>query len=111
MAIRAAAVFLALVPFVAAHAASPWRVWSKSDGLTESWVFGLTPDSQGRILVKHGDVPTMSVLDGYQIALIPSQHGYGRVLSSPANELWTFDAEGILVYDASGWHKYPDSEI
>jgi len=82
----------------------------------ESWVFGLTFDTEGHVVVKHGEVPSESLLDGYRINTIPSKHSYGRLLSPPrtgaiANQLWTFDTEGILIHDASGWHKYPDSEI
>jgi diguanylate cyclase (GGDEF)-like protein len=84
--------------------------------LTESWVFGLTSDVQGHVVVKHGEVPTESAMDGYRINGIPSQHAYGRFLSpqpigAAENELWSFDTEGILVHDSSGWRKYPDREI
>ncbi|HEX4279104.1 MAG TPA: EAL domain-containing protein [Bryobacteraceae bacterium] len=99
---------LTLLP---ARAASPWRFWTKSDGLKESVAFGLTSDSDGRIIVKAGDVSVLSILDGYQISEIPSPHAYGRVLPSPDHKLWTFDAKGIDVYDNGGWHAYPDNEI
>src|SRR6266567_1286236 len=105
------AILLTMFLVLPAGAASPWRFWEKADGLMESWVFGLTLDSQGRVVVKHGEVPSESVLDGYQVTGIPSQHAYGKLLSSPEKQLWTFDAEGILVHDAFGWHKYPVSEI
>ena len=105
------ALALALTFGVPAHSGSLWRVWSKADGLTESWIFGLSLDSQGRVLAKHGDVALESVLDGYQIGGIPAQHAFGRFLAPGEKELWSFDAEGVLVYDASGWHKYPDPEI
>src|ERR1019366_8573075 len=108
---RLPALFLALAIGVPAHAGSLWRVWSKADGLTESWTFGLSLDSRGRVVAKHGDVALESVLDGYQIDGIPAQHAFGRFLAPGEKELWSFDAEGVLVYDASGWHKYPDPEI
>jgi hypothetical protein len=105
------ALFLILAVGLPAHAGSPWRSWSKADGLAESWTFGLSLDGEGRVVAKHGDVATESVLDGYQITGIPSRHAFGRFLASPEKELWSFDAEGILIYDASGWHKYPVAEI
>jgi diguanylate cyclase (GGDEF)-like protein len=105
------ALFLALAIGFPAHAGSPWRSWSKADGLAESWTFGLSLDSEGRVMAKHGDVATESVLDGYQITGIPSQHAFGRLRASPEKEIWSFDAEGILIYDTSGWHKYPVPEI
>jgi len=103
--------FLALVLAVPAYPASPWRFWNKADGLAESWTFGLTLDSEGRVVAKHGDVATESVLDGYQIGGMPSLHAFGRLLPSREKELWTFDTEGILIHDAGGWRKYPDPEI
>src|SRR5580692_456308 len=98
---------LLLTALLPARAASPWRFWTKADGLSESVAFGLTADDAGRIVVKGGDVP-VNVLDGYQITQIPSPRAYGRMLASSNQELWTFDAKGINIHDASGWHTYPD---
>jgi len=102
---------LALTVLLPAYAASPWRFWTKADGLGESVAFGLTADDTGRIVIKGGDVPSINVLDGYQITDIPSPHVYGRMLASSRQELWTFDAKGIEIHDTSGWHAYPDSDI
>jgi diguanylate cyclase (GGDEF)-like protein len=101
---------LALSVLLPARAASPWRFWTKADGLSESVAFGLTADAAGRIVIKGGDVP-VNVLDGYQVTHIPSPHAYGRMLPSPRQELWTFDTKGINIHDASGWHSYPDTDI
>jgi diguanylate cyclase (GGDEF)-like protein len=115
--VRVGGILLMLVLVSPAHSASPWRYWNKADGLMESWVFGLTSDAEGHVVVKHGEVPSETLLDGYRINTIPSNHSYGRLLSPPQRngaaegELWTFDTEGILIHDASGWHKYPDSDI
>jgi hypothetical protein len=97
--------------FLPARAASPWRFWTKADGLSESVAFGLTADDTGRIVIKGGNVPSVNILDGYQISDVPSPHVYGRMLASSRQELWTFDATGIKIHDASGWHSYPDSDI
>src|SRR6266567_2833718 len=108
---------MALLFVQGVHAASSWRFWSKADGLAESWVFGLSAGIDGRVVAKHGDVPSDTELDGYQVTGVPSRHGYGRLRSArgsefaPAKELWTFDTEGILILDRFGWHKYPDSDI
>lgn len=104
-------VCLLLAPIAPAEGASSWRFWTKADGLMESVVFGLTADSAGHILVKSGDVPNISILDGYQITQLPSPHTYGRFLNSPEREIWTFDTKGIEVHDAFGWHKYLDGDI
>lgn len=94
-----------------AEGASSWRIWTKADGLMESVVFGLTADSAGHILVKSGDVPSISILDGYQVTQLPSPHTYGRFLNSPEKEIWSFDTKGIEIHDAFGWHKYLDGDI
>ena len=88
-------VFLAIVSLSPLCAASSWRFWTKADGLTESWTSGLSRDSNGRVVVKHGDVNSATVLDGYQITKIPSRTAFGRLLVSGKGEVWTFDEEGI----------------
>ena len=103
--------FLTVVALSPLSAGTPWRFWTKADGLAESWTSGLSRDSSGRVLVKHGDVSTATVLDGYQVTATPSRRAFGRLLMSEKGELWTFDTDGILIYDASGWRKYPDPEI
>ncbi|HEY3826446.1 MAG TPA: hypothetical protein VGL82_17900, partial [Bryobacteraceae bacterium] len=102
-----------LFPFAgfSAGAPSPWRIWNKADGMPESWTFGLTLNAEGGVVVKHGDVATESILDGYRITGIPSQRAFGLFPGSNEHDLWTFDPEGILIYDSAGWHKYPVREI
>lgn len=102
---------LALAVALPAPAASSWRLWTKADGLPESVIFGLTSAGPGHLVVKLGEVPNIDMFDGYQMSAIPSPHVFGRFLGSPDNELWTFDAEGIKIRDASGWHSYPDADI
>jgi signal transduction histidine kinase/CheY-like chemotaxis protein len=104
-------VFLAIVSWSPLYGASSWRFWTKEDGLAESWTFGLSRDSSGRVVVKHGDVATESVLDGYRVTRIPARPAFGRFLGSGNGELWTFDADGILIYSGSEWRKYRDREI
>src|SRR5580698_7682097 len=108
---RFPALLLVLASESPAFAGSPWRFWNKSDGLAESWTMGLSLDGVGRVVVKQGDVATESVLDGYQVTGIPNRHAFGRFLGSRRKELWSFDTEGILIYDATGWHKYAVPEI
>src|SRR5437879_2276525 len=98
MPIRLCGILLTLLLASRAHSASPWRYWNKADGLMESWVFVLTSDAEGHVVVQHGEVLSESLLDGYQINGIPSQRAYGRFLSPQHSgvaekELWTFDTE------------------
>jgi diguanylate cyclase (GGDEF)-like protein len=102
---------LSVASVATARAASDWRFWNKSDGFAESVVFGLTSDGTGRLLVKYGAVPRITVLDGYQVSHVPSPYVYGRLFNSPDKSLWSWDAEGIVIRDNSGWHKRPDPEI
>ncbi|HTA47026.1 MAG TPA: EAL domain-containing protein [Bryobacteraceae bacterium] len=101
-----------------AQTASPWRYWKNVDGLKESHVFGLTAGPAGSIIVKYGTSPYLSVLDGYRISDISSPELYGRVLTAPGdpsalleNDLWSFDAKGIVTHGAAGWKTFPDDDI
>jgi diguanylate cyclase (GGDEF)-like protein len=111
--LRAALALVALFPVMGRSAGAPsvWRVWNKADGLAESWTFGLTMNADGGVVVKHGDVATESVIDGFRVAGIPGQKVFGLFPASSDHELWSFDPEGILIYDSAGWHKYPVPEI
>jgi hypothetical protein len=94
-----------------AQAASPWRFWTKSDGLRQTVVFGLTVNSSGQVLIKSSDA-AVDLLDGYIASDLVSTPAYGRLLISPDDKaVWSFSATGIKVHDASGMHDYPDSEI
>src|SRR4051794_40068936 len=59
-----AALLLGLCMAGVGAAASPWRFWSSAEGLTESYSTVLARDREGRILVRHGNVATMTELDG-----------------------------------------------
>jgi diguanylate cyclase (GGDEF)-like protein len=101
----------ALLSPTPARAASPWRFWTKADGLKQTNVFGVTADGAGHVLIKSSDASVAS-FDGYQIVPRMTTPGYDRLLvSSNDNEVWTFDAAGIAVHDASGLHEYPDRDI
>jgi diguanylate cyclase (GGDEF)-like protein len=101
---------LALVPTVA-ESASPWRFWNSTDGLTESYVTSITPDQSGRLIVKHGNVPFLNVLDGYGTVSIPDSHALGRVIPNPDGTLWSLNRAGIEIYEAGRWKTYPVPEI
>ncbi len=108
---RIATIVIAMPLLLApAEAASPWRFWTKADGLKQSVVSGVTADKTGKILVKFPDF-SVEAFDGYQIAPVSKKSGYGRLFLSPNGDIWTFDATGINIRDARGMHHYPDSDI
>lgn len=101
---------IALFPS-AARAASPWRFWNSADGITESYVTSLTPDLSGRLVIKHGNVLTLTVLDGYGAAPIADSHALGRVIPNPDGTLWSLSPGGIDIYEKNQWKSWPVPEI
>jgi diguanylate cyclase (GGDEF)-like protein len=107
----AVAILFSLLTLAPAQAASTWRVWTKADGLKQSNTFGVTVDSTGRVLIKASDLSVDS-FDGYEFTNWMPSSGFDRLLSSADDkEVWTFDADGIVVQDAFGLHRYPDADI
>src|SRR5437764_3634091 len=47
-----------------------WRFWTAEDGLKESYSRKISLGASGRVWVRHGAVPGISVLDGYAVAQV-----------------------------------------
>lgn len=56
--------------------------------MPESWSFDVTRGPSGRIIVTHGDVKNLSVLDGYKFQQLPSPGVNLTVRESPDLRLW-----------------------
>src|ERR1019366_3054679 len=56
-----------------------WRFWTRSDGLQESYSYSLGLGPGGLLTVRHGAVPFMTVLDGYEVVRIPEPYRTDRV--------------------------------
>ncbi|MEP6715621.1 MAG: diguanylate cyclase [Terriglobia bacterium] len=90
---------------------SPWRIWTSADGMPESYCTSLSQDAAGNLIIRHGDVTRISILNGYQVSTVSDSHSFGRVFGDSTGKLWTFGAEGIRIYDGSRWKSFPVREI
>ena len=80
-----------------------WRFWARADGLTEPWTLNFTPDANGALWIKHGNVETMTIFDGYRISREPDP----RVLRVRVRGTWAVIAEGVKHFAGGAWSLYP----
>lgn len=105
---------LILHPVWAGTAQPPphWRFWLNEDGLGESCSNAVSVSPLGRVLVNHGHVAWMSLLDGYEVANLPSPGVGVPVYETPAGILWSIHSGGFQRYDhgadirAGRWMPY-----
>ncbi len=87
-----------------------WRFITSLDGLRESWISSITFDSDGRLLINHGDVSEMSIYDGYLISRLPSPGPGVEIQEDPAGQLWSvkpFSGGGFLKFEKGKWILFP----
>src|ERR1700722_18376148 len=96
---------LLLIPLIAAplsagsqDEASNLRVWNTGDGMSESFISQVSRMPSGRILVRHGDVSSINVLDGFRLSDVPDVKSQGKIDADAAGKLYTFDRSGALVF-------------
>ena len=104
--------WLSLLPAIQAQKASNWRVYRLADGLPESACISVTIAPQGKVLVKHLNLPLISELDGYSLTVMPAaaEPATGRIYGSPGGQLWTVIAGGLQEFRDGGWvmHSVPE---
>jgi hypothetical protein len=61
--------------------------------------------------VRHGDVSSINILDGYQLIDAPDVQSLGTIDADSAGDLYTFDKSGALVYSGGKWMRYPVPEV
>ena len=88
-----------------------WRFWDVTDGLKESYTRSLTVDTSGRVWVKHGDVDTMSVLDGYGLAKISVSPSSRRVYGTASGQAWALHPLGLEQYKDGQWIVHALEEL
>jgi signal transduction histidine kinase/ligand-binding sensor domain-containing protein len=92
--------------------ASEWHVFRAADGLTESLTTALAISPRGNVLVRHGEVDAVSLLDGYVGRRLPAPAGAGdRVYQSAAGRVWSVNLQGLWELGESGWVLYPIPEL
>src|SRR6266850_5732881 len=104
---------LLAVPEVSWGQRSPnWRAFKMADGLPESACVSVTISPQGKTLVRHLTLPTLSELDGYSVNLIPApDKGSGRIYQSPGGQLWAVFPDGLREARDGVWISHTVPEI
>jgi signal transduction histidine kinase/streptogramin lyase len=93
-------------------AASNWRIYRVPDGLPEPGCISVTLTMQGKVIVKHLNLPYLSELDGYTSSPLPAPPtGHGRVYQSPGGQLWTVAPDGLLEFRDGIWKEHYIPEI
>jgi signal transduction histidine kinase/CheY-like chemotaxis protein len=114
VALIAAGILLATGRLAAQHPPH-WRFFTSSDGLRESWVLDVTPGSNGRWWITHGNVDSLSVFDGYTIRQLPSPGATVTVREGPTGQLWSLLPHptvlevyvGLQFFENGHWTAYP----
>src|SRR5882724_8561673 len=89
------AAFVALAQTALGQRSANWRVYKLRDGLPDTACRSVTLSLQGKVLVKHLNVPSLSELDGYTLTVLPSPPGSSRVYESPGGQLWAVTSSGL----------------
>lgn len=127
MAIRFSVIFLfaALAPAGARAAvagespdALEWRFWRAADGLGESWTVQIAEDPEGRVLLNHGHVDFMSIIEPYGVRRIPSPGQWSPAPADPNGGIWAVYwnplrdfVAGFQRYADGRWTRYPDANV
>src|SRR5215203_492607 len=102
---------LAMAETTRAQRAPNWRLYKLADGLPESTCISVTVAPQGKVVAKHLTLSMVSELDGYTVQVRPSPETItSRVYQSPAGQLWTVKADGLLEFKDGAWvlHHVPE---
>lgn len=83
-----------------------WRYWTTADGLRETC--GLCQVGEyGKIWIRHGSVNQISCLDGYSVQRIPSPGIWRPIYENRSNQLWSYDANGLILFQDGKWISFP----
>src|SRR5260370_20848333 len=90
----------------------PWRFWTATDGLRESYSRSISLGATGRVWVRHGAAGGVSVLDGYSVTQVPEPRGAGididwsrfaGIHEDRAGIAWTVENRALMRYDGARW--------
>jgi len=111
------ALLLAVPGSVLAQSTFGWSFWKAADGLSESYTPSITVGAAGQVWARHGEVPFISSLDGYQVLTLPNYQArkqtatQSRVNESPSHELWIADPDGLRELRNGQWVLHPIPDI
>jgi signal transduction histidine kinase/CheY-like chemotaxis protein len=110
--------FLALAGVASAQSPLVWPSWGAEDGMTESFVRNFSFDARGTAWLQHGDVDTMSSLDGYVIDRIPAVRDNRSRVVPMDGQLWTLSVRVpvssprvLMEYRDRRWQAHPIDAI
>lgn len=89
-----------------------WRYFTSSDGLAESYAGAISAGVSGEIRITHGQMPQMSLFDGFTVRHIPSP-GIDARVEEGGGRLWAMDLEpgrqamGLKRFDKDKWASFP----
>ncbi|MGJ5817198.1 ATP-binding protein [Paludibaculum fermentans] len=89
-----------------------WRYFTSSDGLAESFAGAISAGVSGQIRITHGQIPQMSLLDGFTVSHIPSP-GIDARVEEGGGQLWAVDLEpgrparGLKRFTNGKWISFP----
>jgi signal transduction histidine kinase len=103
---------VALAPTLFAQPTNYWRVFTRADGLAENACVSVTLGASGNVLVRHLKSASVSVLDGYDVTIIPEPGTWRhRVYESPGGQLWSVIPSGLQEFRDGQWVSYGVTEI
>ncbi len=107
-----AAVLLMAEQGISAPLSPHWRSFKKEDGLADNSCVSVTIGAAGNLLIQHGKSSAISVLDGYEVTVVPGPDtGRNRVYESPGGQLWTTAPEGLKEFRDGEWVLHFVSEV
>ncbi|MGB9606795.1 MAG: hypothetical protein ACPL88_13040, partial [Bryobacteraceae bacterium] len=103
----AAVLLVSLYGLAAADQPAEWRAWQVSDGLRESYTPVVTLDPAGRVIARHGQVGSFSLLDGYRVRSLPSPGGSAKIHGTREGVLWVLGQAGLREFREGRWFDHP----
>ena len=98
-----AGAFFASSPRLCAEAPGSWRFWTSEDGFPEAFVRTVVLCADGKVLLKHGRVDALDLLDGYRAAKIKAPPSLrAEIWMGPGNILWAREETAGLVRGKNG---------
>ncbi len=88
-----------------------WRFWTSEDGMAESFSRKVSLNADGTVILRHGHIHSMTLLDGYRVRRIPEpippeSRDLAKLSHAYADEsgtIWISDGGTIRYYYGERW--------